>query len=67
MGAQLVGKRTLYRGATPLHLVAAVKALVQLSADIETKADDGDTPLHLAAGKGHVEALKTLVPLSAGW
>ena len=41
------------------------KALVELSANIQVKNDDGDMPLHLAAANGHVDVLKTLLQLSA--
>jgi ankyrin repeat protein len=42
-----------------------LKTLVELSADIEVKARDGVTPLHLAAANGQLEAIKTLVQFSA--
>ena len=49
----------------PKTLAGAVLWLLQLSADLEAKADCGSTPLHSAAAYGHVEAVKTLVELSA--
>ena len=53
-------------GWTPL-LVAGIKLLVQLGANKEAKNANvyGETPLHCAAGNGHVEAIKLLVQLGA--
>ena len=42
-----------------------VKTLVELGADKEASAADGSTPLHAAAGYGHVAVVKTLAELGA--
>jgi ankyrin repeat protein len=55
----------------PLHFAAdkghaeAVQTLVQLGADIESRAAFRVTPLLAAVGAGRVEALKTLLQLGA--
>jgi uncharacterized protein (DUF305 family) len=45
--------------------VDAIKALVDLRANIHATNEHGDTPLHAAAAHGHVDAIKTLVDLRA--
>ena len=42
-----------------------MRTLVAQGADIEAEAAHGMRPLHLAALRGHVEAVKTLVELEA--
>jgi len=42
-----------------------VKALVELGADVHALFKYGDTALHCAAGRGHVEVVKALVRLGA--
>ena len=39
--------------------------MVQLGADKEAKSAGGQTPLHIAAIEGHVQAIKALVQLGA--
>ena len=39
--------------------------MVQLGADVNAAAAGGDSPLHYAAGNGHVETVATLVELGA--
>jgi ankyrin repeat protein len=45
--------------------VEAIKALVQLGVNKDAKAAAAVTPLHMAAGAGHVEAIKLLGQLGA--
>ena len=43
-----------------------VKLLVELKADVNSADKDGQPGLILAAGAGHVDAVKALLELSAG-
>ena len=50
-------KRLLQAGADPSEAgnVAMVQALLKAGADIEAKARDGRTPLHISALNGHTD------------
>ena len=45
--------------------VDAVRALVELGADVQTQGQGGDTALHLAAEKGHGEVVRALVEVGS--
>ena len=42
-----------------------VKLLVERGADVNVKSQWGQTPLHYAAGEGHISMVKLLVELGA--
>jgi ankyrin repeat protein len=45
--------------------VDAIKALVDLGADVNTPANNGCTPDYAAAQEGHVDVIKALVGFGA--
>ncbi|KAM6532709.1 hypothetical protein FALCPG4_005760 [Fusarium falciforme] len=57
--------------ATPIHYAAlsgqpsTIKFIKARGGSINARARDGLTPLHLAAGQGHLETAKTLINLGA--
>jgi len=63
------------KGATPLHLAAAmgnegmVTAMLKAQTDVNVKCDKswltGQTPLHLAAGQGHLKIMRMLMDKGA--
>lgn len=67
MNKKLIHTQSDKTGWTLLHKMAneghleAVKALIELGANIETTDYHGKIPLHLAAGRGHVYLLDLLI------
>ena len=73
-----VDVNAIYEGQTPLHLAATygtpsianhrkeiVELLIAEGADVNTKDEDGETPLHLAALRGHKEIVELLIAAGA--
>lgn len=59
------------RGQTPLHMAAGegffegIVALIGAGADVDSRLDNGATPLYLSACRGHIKAVKFFLQVKA--
>ena len=64
---EIIGTRTSGHGWSLLHMAASggnpkmAELLISKDANVDAQTTDGKTPLHYAAGKGHLEVVRVLV------